>query len=372
MPTQTWTLISQHGQEECVARVTSDDLPSAPGAWRVERRTLRGGLSEGVELIELDNGDTRLFVLPTRGMGIWKVELPDRTLGWRSPVRGPVHPQFVPLDEPSGLGWLDGFDEFLVRCGLESNGAPDFNEQGQLVYPLHGRIANRPAHQVDVGVDDEAGTITLRGIVEETRFHFQKLRLQSTLTTSLGSTSFSVRDRVENFGGTPAEMQMLYHLNIGEPLLHPGDQLIAPVRRVSDRSDPQAEDLQGWNHYGSHVPGQREDCYYAEMQADEAGQTQVLLKHAAGTQGTRISYNVDALPYFTLWKNLVASEDGYVTGLEPATNYPNPRSEEKANGRVVVLQPGESWSAELVVDALTGAEQVAEAEASIERLKQQS
>ena len=49
-------------------------------------------------------------------------------LGWKSPVHGPVHPNFVPLNEPSGLGWLDGFDELFVRCGLESNGAPDFDD----------------------------------------------------------------------------------------------------------------------------------------------------------------------------------------------------------------------------------------------------
>ena len=98
----------------------------------------------------------RLLVIPTRGMGIWKAIVGDETLGWRSPVRGPVHPQFVPLFDPSGLGWLEGFDELLVRCGLESNGAPEFDQQGRLLYPLHGRIANRPAHHVEVTVDDTA------------------------------------------------------------------------------------------------------------------------------------------------------------------------------------------------------------------------
>ena len=38
------------------------------------------------------------------------------------------------MGEPSGLGWLDGFDELLVRCGLESNGAPEFDADGRVVY----------------------------------------------------------------------------------------------------------------------------------------------------------------------------------------------------------------------------------------------
>ena len=31
---------------------------------------------------------------------------------------GPVNPAFVNLSGLGGLGWLDGFDELLARCGL--------------------------------------------------------------------------------------------------------------------------------------------------------------------------------------------------------------------------------------------------------------
>ena len=70
-------------------------------------------------------------MLPDRGLGIWKIMAGGVELGWQSPVHGPVHPRFVPLAEPSGLGWLDGFDELVARCGLVSNGAPDFDAAGQ-------------------------------------------------------------------------------------------------------------------------------------------------------------------------------------------------------------------------------------------------
>ena len=65
----------------------------------------------------------------------------------KSPVRGPVHPSFVPLFDPSGLGWLEGFDELLCRCGLESNGAPDFDEHRQAALPAarpHRQFAGPP------------------------------------------------------------------------------------------------------------------------------------------------------------------------------------------------------------------------------------
>src|SRR3954451_14634739 len=89
--------------------------------WQVRLRTLRGGRSEGVQVVELDNGAMCVDVLPTRGMGIWRVRRGQQTLGWQAPAREPVHPSFVPLMEPAGLGWLAGFNELLCRCGLENN-----------------------------------------------------------------------------------------------------------------------------------------------------------------------------------------------------------------------------------------------------------
>ncbi|HMC12709.1 MAG TPA: DUF4432 family protein, partial [Pirellulaceae bacterium] len=131
MPVKTWKLIDQAAGERSEPElfIGKDDLGVANVG--VNKRTLSGGLAEGVVSIEINNGKLQIDVLPTRGMGIWRV-LPadDRELkivGWKSPNRGPVHPSFVDLGEPSGLGWLDGFDEFVVRCGLESNGAPDFD-----------------------------------------------------------------------------------------------------------------------------------------------------------------------------------------------------------------------------------------------------
>ena len=87
------------------------------GGLAVRATRLRGGVRDGVLEVELVAGATRVVVLPDRGLGIWKMSVGDCELGWQSPIRGPVHPRFVPLGEPSGIGWLDGFDELVARCG---------------------------------------------------------------------------------------------------------------------------------------------------------------------------------------------------------------------------------------------------------------
>ena len=149
--------------------------------------TLDGGKSAGVHLVQLRCGQMRVLVLPTRGMSILEVQFADGigNYGWNSPISNPVHPMWVPISEPSGLGWLDGFNEMFVRCGLESNGAPQHDEKGRLEYPLHGRIANLPAMSCWVELDEEAGKIELFATIEETRFHIRKTRLTTKLSLKL-------------------------------------------------------------------------------------------------------------------------------------------------------------------------------------------
>jgi galactose mutarotase-like enzyme len=342
---------------------------SAGEGVSVTRRSLHGGLREGVDTIEIDNGKFRFVVVPTRGMGLWKGWLGQTEIGWKSPVKGPVHPQFVPITDPSGLGWLEGFDELMVRCGLESNGAPDLGPNGVCKYPLHGRIANRPAHHIELAADADSGEISLTGWVDETRFLFQKLRLKSTYRTKAGQSGLRIIDEVTNVSGDPAELQLLYHANFGPPLLDPGAKVVAPVKTVVPRDARAAEGIGTWDSYPNEQAGYKEQVYFFELLAGSDGRTQVLLKNAHGTQGVSLRYNKAQLPYFTLWKNTPLAADGYVTGLEPATNFPNPRSFEKEQGRVVMLKPGASVHFDVMLDVHTTAQDVSSAEQAIAKIQ---
>jgi hypothetical protein len=318
--------------------------------WSVRLRTCRGGRSEGVHVVELDNGQMVIDVLPTRGMGIWRVRRGSHTLGWQSTIRGPVHPAFVPLYAPSGLGWLEGFQELMCRCGLEANGPPVFDDQGKLVHPLHGRIANSPAHFVELVVDEVARKLTLRGVIDESRFHFQSLRLTTSLTTGFGSNEFAWTDEVENVGGRDATLQMLYHFNVGQPQLRPGARIVAPVRAVAPLTQVAAQE----GIERSHVmppprPGSAEQVYCAEMLADNAGNTRVLLSGLEDGMAVGMRFNTRSLPYLNVWRNTPEEAAGYVVGIEPATNFPNPHPFEKQHGRFVALAPGQKWSDEVAV-----------------------
>lgn len=362
---KSWTLLDWFDSESHPPTT----IETATGKLNVYWDRLHGARSEGVELLRVNTGPMEVTFLPSRGMGIWKIACDSVEVGWESPTRGPVHPNFVPIFDPSGIGWLEGFDELFVRCGLQSNGAPQFSPQGQLQYPLHGRIANLPVEYVEITVDDDTGEIAIETVTCETRFLIYDLRLKSTVRLTAGSRKVSIEDVVLNASARPSSMQLLYHINVGRPILEGGSQVHIPTRRIVPRNTHAAKDISSWNRYLEPTDGYSEQVYFCEPLADKDSWTTTLLTNAAATLGFSVRSKIDTLPYFIVWKNTTAERDGYVTGLEPATGFPNPRSFEETQQRVVQLSPTEQRHFYLELEVLTNPEHVAECKANIDALQ---
>jgi hypothetical protein len=353
-------------------RISSEDAGIAPDGlkWSVTKRVLAGGRQEGVEIIEVDNGLMKFTVVPTRGFQVWRANVGDLRLGWDSPVTEIVHPQYVNLAERGGLGWLNGFGEWISRCGLESMGPPckDNNQ----THTLHGRINYLPASYVEVRIEPApVPRIVLRGVVDESLMFGPQLRLTTEISTEIGKPALSFDDTVTNLSDAPQEMESLYHANFGPPVLGPGAQFIAAVKKVAPRDSRAAEgQMAAWNVYtGPHAPGYTEQVYLMDLYADDAGMTDALLKSADGTKGALVSFNIRELPFMTLWKNEAPAKSGYVTGLEPATSFPLPKPVERNAGRVPKLNGGESYRSKVTFSALISGEEVENAVASIGRLR---
>ncbi|MCA9130791.1 MAG: aldose 1-epimerase family protein [Planctomycetales bacterium] len=333
-------------------------VSSAAGDFLVSNVLLSGGMRTGVNLIIIDSGAVRAAICPTRGMGLWKARIDQLALGWNSPVQGPIHPNFVPLSEANGLGWLDGFDELLVRCGLQSFGAPDFSAQGTLLYPLHGRIGNLPARSVELNLDAEHSLLEISGTVLETRFLQYNLRLTAKYVFAWGQPVIEVHDTVANLSAQETDIQMLYHINIGSPILTEGARLHTSSRRAVARNAHAASDLARWDTYQPPTPGYEEQVYFFQSVGDDKGWATAMLAAENRQTGFAVHYDATTLPFFTQWKNTVAESDGYVTGLEPGTGFPNPRSFEQTKGRLVTLAGGGSVQFQLKLEGVGNAQRL--------------
>lgn len=338
------------------------------GEIRTRHGRFLGGAADQVEVIEVDTGAARVMILPTRGMSIWRLDAGGIRFGWDSPVCGPVHPAQVPLFDPSGIGWLEGFDELLVRCGLSSNGAPEHDDQGQLLHPLHGRIANLSADSLAIEYNEASGRLEVIGDVIESRLFVQRLRLRSRIRFHAGSADVELLDDVTNELSKPTTMQLLYHINVGTPVLGDGGRVEAAVRSLAPKDELSAGEIDQWNQMGEPQAGYAERVYFAELHADDSKRTSVMLRDGESERGLAVSYHVGRLPRFVLWKNTAAESDGYVVGLEPATNYPNVHSFEKRQGRVVEMDAGETKSFRLTLHPLVNAAAVKAMSEQIKKL----
>ncbi len=278
---------------------------------------------------EVDNGALRMTIVPTRGMSLWKMWTGEHEIGWRSPVRGPVHPKFVQLDAPNGIGWLQGFDELLVRCGLESNGAPQFKPTGELEYPLHGRIGIYRRIASKLAIDPERQEIRVSGEVDEGRLFGNRLRLKATYVTKFNSTRVSVIDEVTNpaRGAERTRTAVSHQRRSSAGVGWRSGTLSGQETRAAHAARREfGQELERVSRPAAGVP---EVVVLHGTRHDAQGRTRALLEGAHGERGLSVLYRREQLPYFALWKAPQALEDGYVTGLEPTINWPNPRSFEK-------------------------------------------
>ena len=334
------------------------------GNWSVTKTRLKGGLSDGVDIIEVNNGRFSFTVVPTRGMNLWHGSCDGCFVGWNSPVKQIVNPAFVNLDENGGLGFLKGMNECLVHCGLNSTGVPGVDNGAHLT--LHGKIANLPAKYVEVQiVEGDAVEIKIIGIIDESRIFSQQMSLKSCYSTKVGEAKVSLHDEVTNFGDLPAEMQMLYHCNFGEPFLEKGAKALIPTKKVVPRDDFAATCVKKWDVYDGYTPGYTEQCMFHEVYADKNGDSLAMLKNKAGDKAAIVRFNKKQLPVFTQWKRPAGKNEGYVTGLEPAINFPNFRAFERNHGRIVNLQPGETYAMDVAIEICATKPQVAKAEAEV-------
>ncbi|CAG9132722.1 unnamed protein product [Plutella xylostella] len=367
---QRWLLTdTETSTEKGDWKITSEDLKLSGEGFSIEQKVLRGGKQEGSKVLTVtsQNGLT-IALSPTRGMDLLHVSGHGVRLGWDSPVQEVVNPTYINLESRNGLGWLDGFNEMMVRCGFEWSGHP-VTKDGVL-YTLHGRAGNTPASKVEVTVDEKAPhEIRIRGLLKEVTFKKAKLEIWTELRYVPGSDSFTVHDVLTNHADYAHDYQIIYHSNFGTPILEKDARFIAPLKSVSPFNDYAKSGLTRWNIYGAPTKDFDEMVFNLAPKADSDSKTVAALINSKGDKGASIEFDIRQLPLLTLWKNTDTLKQGYVTGIEPGTNYAYPVTIEEAQGRVKRLQPGQSAEFALTYSLLKDASAVQKVEQRVKQIQ---
>ena len=301
---------------------------------------LTDGPERGVRacLFELGSG-LSFTVLIDRGLDIERATYKGLSLAWLSPA-GAAHPAHF---EPEGLGWLRTFPGgLLTTCGLSYLGAPC--EDGEEHLGLHGRASHLPARNVaweEVWEGDEL-VVRLTGETRESFLFGPDLRMRRSITASASEPKLRVEDDFTNAGPSSSPFMLLYHMNLGFPLIDEGTRLFV-LGRVRPRDAVAEKGLSDATVFHGPRKGFKEQVFYWEPEPDSDGLCRVLVSNSALGLGLQVSFPRDVLPNLVEWK--MCGEGAYVLGVEPANSLVEGRAKERERGTLKELSPGEKVSA---------------------------
>jgi hypothetical protein len=301
---------------------------------------LSDGWGRNLRGIDINSGSGLQYtILPDRGMDISLAGFKGNNLVYLT-CNGETHPSFY---EPENFGWLHTFaGGLLTTCGLTYLGSPVTDDGENL--GLHGRYSTLPARQV-ADLSEWKGNdyiIKIRGIIEEGYIFGNKLRLEREITTIMGQNKISINDKVTNFGNKPSPYTILYHMNLGYPLLSEDAELIIDPQKTTPRDEQAASGINEFKSFIKPEEGYKEQVFIHLMKAESDGLASAILQNTKLGIALEIKFKAAQLPYLTQWKMMGQGE--YVLGLEPSNIPLNNRKVLKDEKILPWLQPGETTS----------------------------
>lgn len=306
---------------------------------RIDDYIIAQGPERGTRVLRLVNGgglDIELH--PDRALDVGHVTLDGIPFAWISPT-GFAAPG---LAERADHGWLRTFGGGLVStCGMDTFGDPSVTEDGT-AQPQHGRFGTQPARIVRADIVDEH--IIVEADIVQAAVHGEYFHVRRRIDTRIGSQSMNLTDDVTNRSDREQPHMVLYHANLGWPVLGPSTVLTNDATTVEAENDEAVADGRDWSEltdptadagslvYRHHLPTDSWACTRADNP-----ETGVALT---------ISTNTRTLPYLHSWKVMRPAQ--YVMGIEPA-NSPtmSGAADADANGTRPALDSGETRRYEL-------------------------
>lgn len=287
--------------------------------------TFDEGKARGMRGIEINNGSGLSFtVLPDRAMDIGLLSYKGVNFSYitKSGVTAPWY------YDKRGLEWLNTFNGgFLTTCGLTQAGSPSFSDGEEL--GQHGDISTTQAENlcIDIDLDGEVPELIIKGSLRTGRLFGRNIWLHREYRIKYGENKIYMKDVVENRGDAMAPYMILYHYNLGYPLLDENIHYETNARYLRPR-DTEAEKGVDWRT-GFRKPeaGFKEQVFYYESVGD--GCYAGIFNKKLDT-GVRIFVNAKQLPNIIQWKN--AGFGDYVMGIEPANCFPEGREKQKEYG----------------------------------------
>ena len=260
----------------------------------LRRYTLTDGVGKGLDVLDCDNGNIRFLLNVSKACDIMQLYHQGQNVSFIS-KNG-----FTKRETP----FLERFEGgMLYTCGLNSVGAREGHE-------LHGTFHNNPAEILRAECDENG--ILVEAVIRNTELFGKNLVVKRKIFSAIGSGGVYLEDTLVNEGYRDEDYCLLYHINVGYPMLDDGAKVIADVKKCEARTEWARQNEEVSYQMSMPVPNQEETCYFLTLNKPEIS----IVNDKLGKKLT-ISYSGDTLPRFVEWKSMASGD--YALGLEPTT-----------------------------------------------------
>jgi len=288
-----------------------------------------GGKSEGTRAIDVWNGANLHFtILPDRCLDLFTVRYKNKNMAFHSP-NGVVNPAYY---NEHGNTWLRSFGGgFMTTCGLRNYGGADGTDP-ELTF--HGRMSNTPCEQLKIEIPEDNSYVTISGTMREAIIFGTNMTLTRSITCKYGEDKIFVKDVIKNDSYKETPVSLLYHFNLGYPLMSENSKIVIPSVKCNPFSAHAKACPDSWKKFDAPVDSFDEMLFEHELSDKYFG-----IDNADINTSLRINYLSPILTNFLEWK---ACQSGtYVCGLEPMTATNSGFKANVENGTQKYLAPQE-------------------------------
>ena len=258
------------------------------------RYTLNCGKEDGIRVIEVNNGKLRFMLNESKALDVMQMWHKGENISFIS-KNG-----FTKREIPFMRRFEGGM---IYTCGLDDVG-------GREGYELHGNFHNSPANVITCDCNEDG--ITIIAEVLDTQLFGKNLVMRRTITTKILSDEVDICDTLINKGTKAEEYALLYHVNVGYPMLDEGTTITSDAISVTPRNDWSAQNIDDRTVRKAPVDNQMETCYFVVNKTPK-----IVVENKKINKTFTLTYSDQTLPYFVQW-NGGASGD-YALGTEVST-----------------------------------------------------
>jgi len=316
------------------------------------------GLSRGVRAVDVKSlSGIDMTVLIDRGLDISYFSYKSIPICWRSATKETSSIYFESRKDNISRTFYGGL---LTTCGLTNMGLPCEDDGEEL--GLHGRISNLAAENVCINGEwkDDEYVMSVSGRVREVKVLGNKLLLKRKITTYMSAPRVIVEDTVDNIGYKKSPIMILYHVNIGYPVLDSTSKLLEPRVNVIPLDKQSRKGLKNFSDFSEPIKDFKQQIYFHDIEPDNEGNSNIALVNTSFNNnqgiGVWLKFNKNNLPYLVQCKQMGGGE--YFCEIGPSNSFVRGRKIEREKENLRFINQGESLNYRLEFNILNSREEI--------------